>query len=79
MTNLGLGSLLCGGEMIRYVIFALIGPLVGGFISRVGTPAGYWDKPYSDDLARLFKGSFSTLQYELPVRADPRADDRGGR
>lgn len=50
--------------MVRYVIFALIGPLIGGFILlAVGTPAGYWDKPYSEDLVRLFKLLFSTLQY----------------
>lgn len=50
--------------MARYVIFGLIGPLVGGFILlAVGTPPGYWDKPYSDDLARLLRVLFSTLQY----------------
>lgn len=50
--------------MARYVIFGLIGPLLGGFILlTVGTPAGYWDKPYSDDLVKLFKLLFSTLQY----------------
>ena len=50
--------------MIRYAIFGLIGPCLGGFILlAVGTPAGYWDKPYSDDLAKLFKILFSTLQY----------------
>lgn len=50
--------------MPRYVIFGLIGPLLGGFILlAVGTPAGYWARPYSDDLARLFKILFSTLQY----------------
>jgi hypothetical protein len=50
--------------MARYVIFGAIGPFLGGLILLVvGTPTGYWDNPYSDDLAKLLRILFSTLQY----------------
>lgn len=50
--------------MARYIIFGLIGPLLGGFILLVvGTPAGFWDKPYGDDIAKLLKVLSYTVQY----------------
>lgn len=50
--------------MSRYIIFAAIGPLLGGFLLLlVGTPAGYWDKPFMAELGKLFTVLISTIQY----------------
>ncbi|MBB5048411.1 hypothetical protein HNR60_003177 [Rhodopseudomonas rhenobacensis] len=51
--------------MKRYVIFALIGPSLGGFLLLIATTvmSGYWDKTSLSEVGKLFVILFSTLQY----------------
>ena len=49
----------------RYLIFALLGPLIGGFLLLLANTyaAGYWDETSPGEVAKLFKVFVSTLQY----------------
>jgi hypothetical protein len=49
----------------RYLIFALLGPLIGGFLLLIANTyaAGYWDETSPGEVAKLFKVFVSTLQY----------------
>lgn len=51
--------------MKRYVIFALIGPSLGGFLLLIATTvlSGYWDKTSLSEVGKLLVILFSTLQY----------------
>jgi Family of unknown function (DUF5413) len=51
--------------MKRYLIFALVGPLLGGFWLLLTTTyqAGYWADTGGGEVAKLFKVFFMTLQY----------------
>ncbi|HEY0328547.1 MAG TPA: DUF5413 family protein [Rhodopseudomonas sp.] len=51
--------------MKRYLIFALIGPSLGGFLLLIATTvmSGYWDKTSIAEIGKLFVIVFSTLQY----------------
>src|ERR1700757_2581193 len=55
-----------GREMKRYVIFAALGPLFGGFLLLLATTvmSGFWSHPPSpSEVSRLFATFARTLQY----------------
>ena len=51
--------------MKRYLIFAAVGPLLGGFWLLLTTTyqSGYWHETNAGVVAKLFKVFFMTLQY----------------
>ena len=51
--------------MKRYLIFALLGPFLGGFILLVATTimSGYWTETNLGEVAKLFVVFAKTLQY----------------
>src|ERR1700753_990341 len=51
--------------MKRYLIFAALGPFLGGFFLLVATTvmSGYWDQPSWDEVTKLFVVFVKTLQY----------------
>jgi hypothetical protein len=51
--------------MKRYLIFAALGPLVGGFLMLVTTTyaSGYWTQTNAAEVAKLFVVFAKTLQY----------------
>jgi Family of unknown function (DUF5413) len=51
--------------MKRYLIFAAVGPLLGGFFLLLTTTyqSGYWTETSGGEIAKLFKVFFTTLQY----------------
>jgi Family of unknown function (DUF5413) len=51
--------------MKRYLIFAAVGPLLGGFWLLLTTTyqSGYWSETNAGEVAKLFKVFFTTLQY----------------
>ena len=51
--------------MKRYLIFAVVGPLVGGFVMLLATTyqSGYWTETDLSEVAKLFIVFFKTLQY----------------
>ena len=51
--------------MKRYLIFAALGPFLGGFLLLVATTvmSGYLDRPSASELAKLFVVFLKTLQY----------------
>jgi hypothetical protein len=51
--------------MKRYLIFAAVGPLLGGFCLLLTTTyqSGYWHETNAAEVAKLFKVFFTTLQY----------------
>jgi uncharacterized membrane protein YeaQ/YmgE (transglycosylase-associated protein family) len=51
--------------MKRYLIFAAVGPLLGGFWLLLTTTyqSGYWTGINAGEVAKLFKVYFTTLQY----------------
>jgi hypothetical protein len=51
--------------MKRYVIFAALGPLLGGFLLLVATTvmSGYWTQTNWSEVAKLFVVFAKTLQY----------------
>ncbi len=73
-----------GGEggMKRYVIFALLGPFLGGFLLLIATTvmSGYWNETNIGEVKKIFVVLFSTLQYTylfglLPALAIAAVDD----
>jgi uncharacterized membrane protein YeaQ/YmgE (transglycosylase-associated protein family) len=70
------------GGMKRYVIFALVGPFLGGFLLLIATTvmSGYWTETNIGEVEKLFVVLFSTLQYTylfgiLPAMAIAAIDD----
>jgi len=68
--------------MRRYLIFAILGPFLGGFFLLIATTvmSGYWDEPQWSDVTRLFVIFVKTLQYSylfgiLPVLMIAAVDD----
>ena len=68
--------------MKRYVIFALVGPFLGGFLLLIATTvmSGYWDETNIKEVETVFVVLFSTLQYTylfgiLPALAFAAIDD----
>jgi hypothetical protein len=51
--------------MKRYLVFAIVGPLVGGFVMLLATTyqSGYWAETNLSEVAKLFTVFFKTLQY----------------
>jgi hypothetical protein len=51
--------------MKRYLIFALIGPFLGGFLLLLTTTyqSGYWTQTNAAEVGKLFVIFFKTLQY----------------
>src|SRR5258707_14854219 len=51
--------------MKRYLIFAALGPLVGGFLLLLATTytSGYWTQTNAAEVAKLFVVFAKTLQY----------------
>jgi hypothetical protein len=51
--------------MKRYLIFALIGPFLGGFLLLLTTTyqSGYWTQTNAAEVGKLFAIFFKTLQY----------------
>jgi hypothetical protein len=51
--------------MKRYLIFAALGPLIGGFLLLLTTTllSGYWSQPNLSEVAKLFVVFAKTLQY----------------
>ena len=51
--------------MKRYLIFAALGPLLGGFLLLVATTvmSGYWHQADLSEVAKLFVVFLKTLQY----------------
>ena len=51
--------------MKRYLIFAALGPLIGGFWLLLTTTlmSGYWSQPNLSEVAKLFVVFAKTLQY----------------
>jgi hypothetical protein len=68
--------------MKRYLIFAGLGPFLGGFFLLIATTvmSGYWDQPSWSDVTKLFVVFLKTLQYSylfglLPVLMIAATDD----
>ena len=68
--------------MKRYLIFALLGPLLGGFLLLIATTvmSGYWTETNIAEVGKIFVVLFSTLQYTylfgiLPALAFAAIDD----
>src|SRR3977135_4683050 len=68
--------------MRRYVIFAVLGPFLGGFLLLIATTvmSGYWTETNIGEVKKLFVVLFSTLQYTylfgiLPAMALAAIDD----
>src|ERR1700712_5613498 len=68
--------------MKRYVIFAVLAPLLGGFLLLIATTvmSGYWDETNFSEVEKIFIVLFSTLQYTylfgiLPALALAAGDD----
>src|SRR3954469_2571332 len=68
--------------MMRYVIFALLGPFVGGFLVLLVTTAlsGYWAPTDTSEVAKLFVVFVKSLQFSylfgiLPVLIFAAVDD----
>lgn len=68
--------------MKRYLIFAALGPFLGGFFLLVATTvmSGYWDQPSWSQATKLFVVFLKTLQYSylfgiLPVLMIAATDD----
>jgi hypothetical protein len=68
--------------MKRYIIFALLGPFLGGFLLLIATTvmSGYWDETNIQEVEKVFVVLFSTLQYTylfgiLPALAIAAIDD----
>jgi len=51
--------------MKRYLIFAALGPFIGGFFLLIATTvmSGYWDQTSFAEVTKLFVVFFKTLQY----------------
>jgi Family of unknown function (DUF5413) len=54
-----------GDSMRRYVIFAVLGPLIGGFLLLLVTTiqSGYWSETNLSEVGKFFKVAFFTLQF----------------
>jgi uncharacterized membrane protein YeaQ/YmgE (transglycosylase-associated protein family) len=70
------------GGMRRYVIFAVVGPFLGGFLLLIATTvmSGYWTETSIGEVEKIFVVLFSTLQYTylfgiLPAMALAAIDD----
>jgi len=68
--------------MKRYVVFALLGPFLGGFLLLIATTvmSGYWTETNIGEVEKIFVVLFSTLQYTylfgiLPALAMAAIDD----
>ena len=68
--------------MKRYIIFALLGPFLGGFLLLIATTvmSGYWNETNAAEVEKVFVVLFSTLQYTylfgiLPALAMAAVDD----
>jgi len=68
--------------MKRYLIFAALGPFIGGFFLLIATTvmSGYWDEPSWSAVTKLFTVFLKTLQYSylfgvLPVLMIAATDD----
>jgi len=68
--------------MRRYVIFAVLTPLIGGFLLLIATTvmSGYWTETNIGEVEKIFVVLFSTLQYTylfgvLPAVAFAAIDD----
>ncbi|HEV7410241.1 MAG TPA: DUF5413 family protein [Bradyrhizobium sp.] len=68
--------------MKRYVIFALLGPFLGGFLLLIATTvmSGYWTEANIGEVEKIFVVLFSTLLYTylfgiLPAMAIAAIDD----
>ncbi|MBU6463908.1 MAG: DUF5413 family protein [Bradyrhizobium sp.] len=68
--------------MKRYLIFAALGPFLGGFFLLVATTvmSGYWDHPTWAEATKLFVVFLKTLQYSylfgiLPILMIAAVDD----
>lgn len=68
--------------MKRYLIFAALGPFLGGFFLLVATTvmSGYWDQPSWSQVTKLFVVFLKTLQYSylfgiLPILMIAATDD----
>jgi uncharacterized membrane protein YeaQ/YmgE (transglycosylase-associated protein family) len=68
--------------MKRYLIFAALGPFLGGFFLLVATTvmSGYWDEPSWSAVIKLFAVFLKTLQYSylfgiLPILMIAATDD----
>ena len=68
--------------MKRYIIFALLGPFLGGFLLLIATTvmSGYWEETNIKEVEKLFVVLFSTLLYTylfgiLPALAMAAIDD----
>lgn len=51
--------------MKRYLVFAVVGPFLGGFVLLLATTyqSGYWTETNLSEVAKLFTVFFKTLQY----------------
>jgi hypothetical protein len=51
--------------MKRYVIFAVLGPFIGGFLLLVATTvmSGYWDEPSFSQFRKMLEVFVRSLQY----------------
>ena len=70
------------GGMKRYIIFALLGPFLGGFLLLIATTvmSGYWEETNIKEVEKLLVVLFSTLLYTylfgiLPALAMAAIDD----
>ena len=68
--------------MKRYLIFAALGPFIGGFFLLIATTvmSGYWDQPSWSQVTKLFVVFLKTLQYSylfgiLPILMMAAVDD----
>ena len=67
--------------MKRYLIFAALGPLLGGFLLLFATTymSGYWTQTDLAEVKKLFVVFAQDAAIQLSVRHPADADDGGGR
>ena len=60
--------------MKRYLIFAALGPFLGGFFLLIATTvmSGYWNQPSWSEVTKLFVVFLKTLQYSYLDRKSTR-------
>ena len=65
------------GGMRRYVIFAVLGPLLGGFLLLIATTvmSGYWNETNLSEVKKIFGTSVRRAQVYLAANGEKSVSD----